>query len=555
MSTGRTCDGYGIWGGGGPPQQQNLTVAHSRSVPVPVPVPVRVPFSAPALRLPPSLFAGIKIHDKFIFDWYTCQAAPKLRGGYLIEFWESLVPQASLTEPAILHAVLALAGVHKNGLETLTGSSSENAEPFVLQQLGRSMTQLSTKSSTQDQASIRITLIACCVFVALDFLRGHIETAQLHLRKGVNILRELQMSSDDPEWPSSPQSPTLDTCIFDMFARLQFQAELFRCTFSHEIVVLLPSRVGTASYTIDSTRQSWRWLEDILGRIFILLQQSRDTPSTDPPSSRRNMMLSHSQQVLQLELDEWQEQQVAFERSRLQEVSQGSTSPQLGLDRLISSHGVHKVTILFRLQRLYHTVATILNHTCLHPDDEMAYDAYFELFHSLIAQLAILGPFFFPDERPNDFPEGVVDYSRCTLDLGWTCPLYLLILKCRNLRIRMQALALMQLFHHREGIFDVNALAKVAKKVIEIEHGGDKTYEDLKEELGPFDIFAVPKVEECISETVVESHVRLSGVEVVMEGAPMERIRLFCRRRPEMRRELVSTYDMGRRRWEDEAAD
>src|SRR4051812_17128273 len=103
VSTGRTCDGYGIWGGGG------TTNSHHK------------PFTPPDTPLDQKQTAQCTIvagpltpspDAKDYFDWFKCRTALKLPGTFRASgFWTTLLFQASFSEPAVLHAVLALSSV------------------------------------------------------------------------------------------------------------------------------------------------------------------------------------------------------------------------------------------------------------------------------------------------------------------------------------------------------------------------------------------------------------------------------------------------------------
>lgn len=53
--------------------------------------------------------------EKALFNWYRGRTATKIPGAFISEFWTVLLPQASHSEPAVLHALLALSAVHFDG--------------------------------------------------------------------------------------------------------------------------------------------------------------------------------------------------------------------------------------------------------------------------------------------------------------------------------------------------------------------------------------------------------------------------------------------------------
>jgi Fungal specific transcription factor domain len=186
ISTGRVCDGYGIWGGGG-----NLYGQRQR--------PTRSKVQHPVLRrLPAAPFVASDATEKGYYEWFKCRTSTKLPGTYISGFWDTLLFQASTSEPTVLHAVLALSSVHKRETTSADGRPIASRgldwqEQFMLQQYVKATNSLQPHFSTKDRASSRVALIACAVLVCTELLRGHFQTAQLHLRHGIKILREMGM--------------------------------------------------------------------------------------------------------------------------------------------------------------------------------------------------------------------------------------------------------------------------------------------------------------------------------------------------------------------------
>ena len=68
--------------------------------------------------------------EKEYFDWFRSRTVFKLPGSFTSEFWSRLLLQASLRDPAILHASLALSAIHKTGA-TNDNDSTEQLERFA----------------------------------------------------------------------------------------------------------------------------------------------------------------------------------------------------------------------------------------------------------------------------------------------------------------------------------------------------------------------------------------------------------------------------------------
>lgn len=143
------------------------------------------------------------------FASFAQHSAAKLQGAFTSGFWTTLLLRAGLGEPAVFHAVVAVGAVHR--------SSSDNV--FSLQHYGKAIRALQPHFTAKERAARRVTLVVCAVFVALDLLRGHVLSAQLHLVSGLQILSTLT--------PAEAVATPDDVHIVEVFARLQVQMELF----------------------------------------------------------------------------------------------------------------------------------------------------------------------------------------------------------------------------------------------------------------------------------------------------------------------------------------
>ncbi|KAF7164734.1 hypothetical protein CNMCM6106_001146 [Aspergillus hiratsukae] len=91
LSTGRTCDGYGIWGGGSSNKPTKLSAVIVNSA-----VIIR-PMSD--FRL----FTRTRNEEGRYLQWFRERTGSKMSGSFFSEFWSGFVLQASMSEPAVLH--------------------------------------------------------------------------------------------------------------------------------------------------------------------------------------------------------------------------------------------------------------------------------------------------------------------------------------------------------------------------------------------------------------------------------------------------------------------
>ncbi|KAF4460914.1 Transcriptional regulatory moc3 [Fusarium albosuccineum] len=152
VSTGRKCDGYGVW-----------TADPTKS-------------RLPATLQGPSVARNV--HERHSFDWFLSRTSKKIPGVFEPEFWKTLVLQASATEPAVFHAAVALGAAHKREMLLATGTVAlvpDEQECFILRQYNAAISHLQhhLAAGVDDKDSAHVAAIACMLFICLEFLRGN----------------------------------------------------------------------------------------------------------------------------------------------------------------------------------------------------------------------------------------------------------------------------------------------------------------------------------------------------------------------------------------------
>jgi hypothetical protein len=525
ISTGRVCDGYGIWGGGGnfySYQQPIISSKDGHAV-------LRPPVSVSVL--------GLGTKEKGYFEWFKCRTVTKLPGSFASSFWTRLLFQASLSEEAVLHAVLALSSVHKGGVINADGQKKidnilDEQEQFTLRHYVKAISHLQPHFSVQDRASFRVPLITCVVFVCLEFLRGRFKTAQIHLQNGLNILGEMQMLSNgnDGILQLKPCRESTDDWIVEAFTRLHLQVELFKYAYQHPCLVLQASGPENPTFVFHSIKEAWKQMERLLNKVFYLTHQGRQQAVSESESLRHPLALLEHQQRIRTELARWLELYDGFKKALKGHRSAEEEKPYL-------------------LLCTYHTMANIMAGTCLRPNDESVFDSYISQFVLLIRQLANLWTISSTSSPIQALPGHLMDMSKSVIDMGWIPPLYYVAVKCRVHRIRFQAIRLLESTSHREGIWDAKSAACVARKAMEIEERD--FYKDV-DTVDDFPLTSYPLPQDLSLPTLPDSY-RIREIEVALSDAPMDNILLFCKQKHAgiECRVLLSEYSICLQRWTD----
>ncbi|KAM5345680.1 hypothetical protein ACJ41O_011541 [Fusarium nematophilum] len=512
VSTGRTCDGYGIWGGGSSHSHHPYRQADKDGYLI--------------LRPPPSAQPSLSNTQQTYFEWFRCRTSPKLPGSFPSSFWSTLLLQATTDEPSVLHAVLALSSVHKRGPVDTRTQKSQRAElldeqdRFALQHYVKAISHLQPQLSSRDRRSCRVALITCVVFVCLELLRGHFKTAQVHLQNGLEILRQMH-ESDGQVLNLKACHEATDEWIVEALSRLHLQVELFRYPYQHTCILQQTINPGVAFARFLTINDAWKYLEYLLNQIFYLAQQARQQEVVSDE-------LFASQQHIKAKLLQWPSMYDTFVKAH----------PGDGSVELEKS---------YQILRIQHTMTTIMAETCLQAD-ETVFDMHTDKFILLVEQLANMWAISSKtDDLEVVMPRHIMLMPRSIVDIGWIPPLYFAAVKCRVHRVRLQAIRLLRTSPHREGIWDAQTAACVAQRVMELEEQG---FYDGSDTADDFALGSSPREADLSLPVLPESN-RLREVEVELSGAPMDSILLLCKKRQQGvdGRVLVSQYDVHEQRW------
>ena len=218
-STGRKCDGY------------VLVPRKKRAV--------------PSIDKNPSFIPDIGPEELRAIDFFHVRTAPGLASYFDAEFWTRLVVQMSYVEPTIRHAIVALGSLHEQRelgakkMLPLMGHSLEAEplgvsmplpktrpgveNPLAIAQYNKAIMHLSNRLSSSD-ASIEVALLACILFVCVEFLRGDSNPAVNHFKSGMGIAMS---SLTNKAASGNATSQRIREQILPFFNRIELLSTLF----------------------------------------------------------------------------------------------------------------------------------------------------------------------------------------------------------------------------------------------------------------------------------------------------------------------------------------
>ncbi|KAF2110259.1 hypothetical protein BDV96DRAFT_650907 [Lophiotrema nucula] len=414
-----------------------------------------------------------------------------------------------------MHAVVALLSVHKIKALMCTSVAGQKGismeEQFLLKQYSKAISSLQPHFSAKSNASVRVALITCVLFVCIELTLGHYRTGNTHLRHGLKLLGYLQansrLSSEQEVFVLGPFPQTLDEWITETFMRLLFHAGPFRqCPelFQH----IVPPE--TAIDLFKAMSQARQCLDRLFMRIFGLVEECRQEWLACGVVT--SLGLFDRQRRLKGDLDVWLRNYEVYDKTRIQLASL-------------------RERIEYQLLLSYHTMASIMTQTALWPGCEMRYDAQSADFALLIEQtinvVRTLWSTGSVEMRHGDEDRGE-EMRESFPDLGWVPPLYYTIVKCRDHRLRSQALKLLNDNSHKETMWDAKLAASVCQAVMDVE---EQDFYSGMIEADENPMSSMP-AEECVAILPVLPHThRMHEVQVVLPNDTTEGTKLFCKRR------------------------
>ncbi|KAK7417259.1 hypothetical protein QQX98_004693 [Neonectria punicea] len=501
-STGRTCDGYGIWGGGGSSQSQ-VGVAGTLSFTI-APSP-----TAASLRI-------MNAAERDCFQWFMFKTSRKLRGIFTSAFWDTLVFQAGSDEPAVLHASLALGSAQRRQIRERaippTGNSvPDEQEQFMLRQYGKAISYLVPQSPGHHQPSAQAVLMTCLVFIFLEFLRGHYKTAQAHLRNGLKLIAEAgcgrKRADKDVDAYKSSGGP-IDTGILETFSRIQVQVALLRPFNHHPSAFLLEHEPESITSTFMSVEQARDRLDRLLNEIMQLTEECRQQGIEQSVCEHSEMLFR--QQHIRADLTAWR-----------------STYAQSTVT--IETAMRFRDAFAYRMLLAYYIMAVIMAETALSPSIECIFDNHTDDFASLLTQSERLRDAIVASAEVDDIQSHHEEAPQSIADMGWIPPLYYAAIKCRVRRLRLQAIELLSSLPHREGIWDTRMAAGIARNVMAIEEAG--FYEDGLQETN----FSLDKTSNThmLTPPLLPESYRIQDIQVHLPDRPGGDVGLGYRKRRE----------------------
>ncbi|KAF4995926.1 hypothetical protein FDECE_12655 [Fusarium decemcellulare] len=391
----------------------------------------------------PGLASQLSAPDRRVLDWFLRRTVSKLQGVFPFPFWETLIPQACSNEPVVLSCVLALGSTHKSSVlgrqyEYRQGGGHD-FESITLRHYNAAINSLSGMQSDASKASVRVVLIACLAFVTIEYLQQRFEQGRLHLQHGLHILagRASQDTWSDP----------VDDWLMEAFDRLDIQARLLSNKASNHDSFFDDRDTAGSPITLNSLHEARARLDRLISKAFRLQRESNVAESSGNVEHLFQALIK--QQRLQQDLTAWLQGYRVLKPKCL-------SAPL-------------RDQIALRLLLVYHTMAVIVTAAALHSENELVFDQHRLQFQSIVTSTKEIIEAAVPLASSHVLNGTCTDNFGYTSDIGLIPPLYYAALKCRDPEIRREAMSLMTLESHREGIWYGPTATLITGEVMRLE--------------------------------------------------------------------------------------
>ncbi|KAI9148903.1 hypothetical protein HJFPF1_10946 [Paramyrothecium foliicola] len=434
------------------------------------------------------MMANVDAEEKLLFEWFIHRTYKKMPGTFASPLWLSLIPQASSQQPAVLHSILALASAHKvNDLETsgpvTTAGNIAKQHESTLRQYNKAIRHVLGSLSQSSRNSQRLILVTNVVFTCIEYMRRQYKTGFLHLQNGTKLLKDFHAHNPQGSTGNVPTSPSLnlvDAWLIETFGQLNLQIQLLGSV-APSLQFPLNEFVNKGMPKTFTSEQEARGFLDALFsdtyKFYANLPQDKLSlhhPAVLNAAERRDILLTRSTNWFH-----------AYVNSQLD-----------------SHNPVFDKKLAFGILRVYYMMVNIMLRSYTYPRSEMIFDSFTDDFLSILKGLKDLLRLGRHVLKPNLGVDNSCRSFTFILDLGLLQPLYYILVKCRSSAARTEALRMLPGKSHREGIFDGQWIAIIAKKIIQMEepsffestdHASDATKPLLDVEKSNFAASSIPE--------------------------------------------------------------
>jgi hypothetical protein len=405
------------------------------------------------------LMAGSSPEESRAMEFFCYRAAHRISSFADPTFWLRVVGQLG-SEPSIRKSIVACSVVYEKA------ESGSPAEAYANDRMILIFYNKAIRSLTSpNRIPIHVALIACVLFICLEFLRGNIRGSIIHSRSGLKLIQDMrkQGNFEQPTGSDSDGSDIVEE-LEPIFSRLSLQSTLFGKFASQESISTPEDSYRPAAELFDSmhvvrnvefdldTPTSLVKSDDVFTSVeqaklelFLFFHDAHGF-GVKTFAAKYQMEITKDQRREHAAItDKFQKWRKAFARF-LERNQQSLSPPELTAAKVL---------------QVYSRSSYVWIASCLEPT-ETTCDRFKAEFEDIVNLSEEIIKDYFSSE-PHDSSRIFVS------NLSIIPPLHLTSWKCRWPTLRRRAIRLLSSRHWREGLFDSYRSARCFERVAQIE--------------------------------------------------------------------------------------
>lgn len=378
--------------------------------------------------------------ERWSFHYYRDRTASQINSVADQAFWNRLVIQVGYSRDIVRHALVAIGSYHE-GVDHLDETRRSDKHKFALQQYNKSINGILKSSADSDIEEILLSVI---LFTFFENVRGEWASALAHLQAGLKIYSNWK-AAHPAHLGSTEVSKRVDTNIAPVLAQLQL--------FVTSLLQMIPAKKSRYSTYMpdhfDDLRTARFYFHQVLHAVCAKLQSNHDEfpwPRSDDAT------LDLGRRLLYRWYDIWQEFLARAERSCSCSTSCSTAHFELGM---------------YHMQMQYWIA--IIRLECKPFREETSFDAHSDKFQTILD----VGSKFcdlYMDKTLTDMAKVCIGFEPHYIPvIGATS------LRCRDPRIRREAISLIRRWKRAEGKWETLAIADVSEQLMLLEEASAMT--------------------------------------------------------------------------------
>ena len=390
-------------------------------------------------------------------DFFQRQTAPALSSYFDVGFWTRLIFQMSYAEPCIRHAMAAVGSLHQTRNyhakivpedasiiirgpdeidEQFDVDSHVEEDPFALVQYNKAIGRLTVRMDGS-ASSVQVTLVACIMFVCVEYLRGDSHSSHKHLKAGMGVaMSSLAALGSKTAFMDSMQS--LQDSTIGFLNRIEVLSMLSGCMPSWNPPVEMTMTIPDRFANVVEARDSLSNIANLLVRFLRSMRPRVYTQSILPADYV-------TREKLRSKLEAW--------HAALYDMLSAATLTLRDLEA-IDILKLHEILVQNWIDRSVEL-------------SETASDKYIPEYERAVALAESIHRSSIQALRSS-----TQDHSSFAFELQTITPLLYVCKHCRHPQIRRRAIALLKQTRRREGLWDSEKAAALAERIMSIEEAG-----------------------------------------------------------------------------------